>query len=100
MKLAKPRIVAKKLHLFEDSRVLLVRGYLGLVSLWKHANRDVFALIILQVKTQRNSGEAERPETGRSRCSGRYQSVQTLDAWFALDGKGVSRAGRPSCSRR
>ena len=23
-----------------------------------------------------------------------------LGAWFALDGKGVSRAGRPSCSRR
>ena len=86
MRFAKPRIVAKKMQLFESSRVLLARGYLGVVSLGKHATRNVFALIILQVKTQRNLGEAERPETGRSRCSGRYQSVQTLDAWFALDG--------------
>ena len=86
MKFAKPRIVAKKMQLFESSRVLLARGYLGLVSLGKHATRDVFALIILQVKTQRNLGEAERPETGRYKHSGRYQSVQTLDAWFALDG--------------
>ena len=31
-------------------------------------------------------------------CSGRYQSVQTLDACVALDGLGVSRAGRSGCS--
>jgi hypothetical protein len=80
VKFAKPRIVAKKMQLFESSRVLLARGYLGLVSLGKHATRDVFALIILQVKTQRNLGEAERPETGRYKHSGRYQSVQSLDA--------------------
>jgi hypothetical protein len=86
VKIAKPRIVAKKMQLFECSRVLLARGYLGLVSLGKHASGDRFSLIILQVKTQRNSGEAERPETGRSRCSGRYQSVQTLDACVALAG--------------
>ncbi len=46
MKFAKPRIVAKKMQLFEASRVLLVRGYLGLVSLGKHASEVVFALII------------------------------------------------------
>jgi hypothetical protein len=80
VKFAKPRIVAKKMQLFECSRVLLVRGYLGLVSLGKHATGDRFALIILQVKTQRNSGEAELPETGRLRCSGQGLGVQTLDA--------------------
>ena len=80
MKFAKPRIVAKKMQLFESARVLLARGYQGLVSLGKHATRDVFALIILQVKTQRNLGEAERPETGRSRCSGQVAGVQSLDA--------------------
>ncbi len=98
MKFAKPRIVAKKLQLFEGASVLLAKGNLGLISLGKHATRDVFALIILQVKTQRNLGEAERPETGRSRCSGRYQSVQNLDALFALDGQRVSSTGRLGCS--
>ncbi len=46
MKFAKPRIVAKKMQLFEGSRVLLARGYQGLVSLGKHASGDRFALII------------------------------------------------------
>ncbi len=46
MKFAKLRIVAKKMQLFEASRVLLARGYIGLVSLGKHASGDVFALII------------------------------------------------------
>jgi hypothetical protein len=59
VKFAKPRIVAKKMQLFEGARLLLARGYLGLVSLGKHASEVVFALIILQVKTQLNSGEAE-----------------------------------------
>ena len=63
MKIAKPRIVAKKMQLFESSRVLLAQGYLSSVSLGKHVLADVFALIILQVKTQRNSGEAERPDS-------------------------------------
>ena len=54
MKFAKPCIVAKKMQLFEGSRVLLAKGYLGLVSLCKHASGDRFALTILQVKTQRN----------------------------------------------
>jgi len=46
VKFAKPRIVAKKMQLFEASRVLLVRGYLGLVSLGKHVFCNAFALII------------------------------------------------------
>ncbi len=46
MKFAKPRIVAKKMQLFESVRVLLARGYLGLVSLGKHAAEVVFALTI------------------------------------------------------
>jgi hypothetical protein len=54
VKFAKPRIVAKKMQLFESARVLLARGNLGLVSLGKHASRDRFDLIILQAKTQRN----------------------------------------------
>ena len=54
MKFAKPCIVAKKMQLFEASRLLLAGGYLGLVSLGKHAYGDRFALIILQAKTQRN----------------------------------------------
>jgi len=63
VKFAKPRIVAKKMQLFEASRVLLAKGYLGLVSLGKHATGNVFALIIYQAKTQLNSGEAERPDS-------------------------------------
>jgi hypothetical protein len=46
VKFAKPRIVAKKMQLFEGSSVLLARGYLGLVSLGKQASGDRFALII------------------------------------------------------
>jgi len=46
VKFAKPRIVAKKMQLFEASRLLLAGGYLGLVSLGKPASGDVCALII------------------------------------------------------
>jgi hypothetical protein len=46
VKFAKPRIVAKKMQLFESARVLLARGYQGLVSLGKHVFCDAFALII------------------------------------------------------
>jgi hypothetical protein len=76
------------MQLFEGASVLLARGYLGSVSLGKHASGNVFALIIYQAKTQLNSGEAERPDTGRSSCSGRAAGVQSLDAlvwslrWF------------------
>jgi len=54
VKFAKPHIVAKKMQLFEGSRVLLAWGFVQLVSLRKHASGDRFALIILQAKTQRN----------------------------------------------
>ena len=46
MKFAKPRIVAKKMQLFEGSRVLLARHYLSSVSLGKHSYEDRFALTI------------------------------------------------------
>ncbi len=60
MKFAKPRIVAKKMQLFEGSRVLLARGYSSLVSPQKQASGDVFALsraahnIFLQFPTNVN----------------------------------------------
>ena len=63
MKFAKPRIVAKKMQLFECSRVLLARGYLGLVSLGKHVFCDAFALIILQAQIQLIYEDAERPDS-------------------------------------
>ena len=76
MKFAKPRIVAKKMQLFEASRVLLAKGRLGLVSLGKHASGEVFALIILLAKNNATS---------------KKHSVQKLDARVALDGIKASR---------
>jgi hypothetical protein len=54
VKFAKPRIVAKKMQLFEGSRDLLAQGYLGSVSLGKHASGDVFALVIYPANGQIN----------------------------------------------
>ena len=76
MKFAKPRIVAKKMQLFEASRLLLAKGRLGLVSLGKHASGEVFALIILLAKNNATS---------------KKHSVQKLDARVALDGIKASR---------
>jgi len=70
------------------------------VSLGKHVVCDAFALIILQAKTQRNLGEAERPETGRLGNSGRYQSVQSWTLKVLWTGKGCPESGRVGGSGR
>ena len=73
MKFAKPRIVAKKMQLFEGSRVLLAWGCVRLVSLWKTCLGGSICIELLASKwtTQLRQSRASRFLTLRVLWTGR-----------------------------